>query len=668
MEEDISVRKRGMLYLQQQRFGKKWKKVWTILYKESNCSISRLEYFECKDGMSTLEKPNKKQDSKKVIKLSDCIRVSEVEKMESCPRDCGPFLVETTEKLFVFAAEHAELDDWTQKLCETAFPPMNRAERGAGPRRGSLPKVQADTEGVSMDNNSLYADREIAAMKDFKVCARRSEVAEKCGLKGQYLMRTDYESLLLKDPRTGEVLFRWPYRFLRRFGRDRVTFSFEAGRRCESGEGNFEFETKQGNEIFKAVEAAINLQRPTMPRRQASGGATPAISTTHTTTTMDKETTVAPPPSPGGDHRTYHTVNNNHPSGQPCTTTTTSNTSSTNSRLGRSPPEAAPRSRLDAPPSAATDKLLTGVKSLNLDCHGRPMPRKNQVKNFRSCPLAKSAEEQTYSQITMASLDLGMMGGGGDVGGGGGAGAGAAQPAPRQTPRPHSADVPIVEDPDSDYSLPFDTIAKNVMADILATDPKTVASAASIPSSVLDDMADDPLYDSIDEMAISNVLRIRADSPRAATRTRTSSFTKAAEHIYDEPEGIAVPAKGPPRPGSGSGSTGSIVEMVLGGSGGSGSDCAPPSLYDDPDEVKGQAWRMMAEVGELSGHEYPYNPNADDYAVPKPPRRAFLSPSPSQSSLSSSSLSLHAQQDCQNTRDSDATTVSPYDNVNMKKK
>uniref|UniRef100_H9GF21 IRS-type PTB domain-containing protein n=1 Tax=Anolis carolinensis TaxID=28377 RepID=H9GF21_ANOCA len=38
-------------------------------------------------------------------------------------------------------------------------------------------------------------------------------------------------------------------------------FSFEAGRRCESGPGNFTFETAQGNEIFRLVEAAIQSQK-----------------------------------------------------------------------------------------------------------------------------------------------------------------------------------------------------------------------------------------------------------------------------------------------------------------------------------------------------------------------------------------------------------------------
>lgn len=47
-----------------------------------------------------------------------------------------------------------------------------------------------------------------------------------------------------------------------------VTFSFEAGRRCESGEGNFEFDTRQGNEIFQAIEAAIEVHARTAGRPQ----------------------------------------------------------------------------------------------------------------------------------------------------------------------------------------------------------------------------------------------------------------------------------------------------------------------------------------------------------------------------------------------------------------
>lgn len=56
-----------------------------------------------------------------MVRLADCIRVSEVE-LDGCPRDTGPFLIETTEKIHLFAADRQQLDDWMHKLCEVAFP------------------------------------------------------------------------------------------------------------------------------------------------------------------------------------------------------------------------------------------------------------------------------------------------------------------------------------------------------------------------------------------------------------------------------------------------------------------------------------------------------------------------------------------------------------------
>lgn len=48
-------------------------------------------------------------------------------------------------------------------------------------------------------------------------------------------------------------------------------FSFEAGRRCDSGPGNFTFETKQGNDIFTLVEQAIQSQKALAEERHLSG-------------------------------------------------------------------------------------------------------------------------------------------------------------------------------------------------------------------------------------------------------------------------------------------------------------------------------------------------------------------------------------------------------------
>uniref|UniRef100_A0A8B9CD89 Docking protein 2 n=1 Tax=Anser brachyrhynchus TaxID=132585 RepID=A0A8B9CD89_9AVES len=108
--------------------------------------------------------------------------------------------------------------------------------------------------------------------KEFEVMVRATESSERCRLWGRFVLRAGEEALELRDLQTREILYSWPYRFLRRFGRDKVTFSFEAGRRCASGEGNFEFETRQGNEIFQVIESAIEAQRGRGPGGEPHGG------------------------------------------------------------------------------------------------------------------------------------------------------------------------------------------------------------------------------------------------------------------------------------------------------------------------------------------------------------------------------------------------------------
>uniref|UniRef100_A0A667Y8N7 Docking protein 2 n=1 Tax=Myripristis murdjan TaxID=586833 RepID=A0A667Y8N7_9TELE len=551
MEEDI--RKQGMVYLQQQRFGKKWKRVWCVLYRESSCSISRLEFFECKET-GTLEKNDKtlrkQQEHKKVIRLADCIRVTEVE-VDGCPRDTGPFLIETTEKIYVFAADRQQLDDWTHKLCEIAFP-MSWAERGG--KRASLHRGNRVDEDEGMEDNSLYSGRE--TVRDFRVCVRRTEASDRCRLKGVCVLRTDTEALLLLQPKSGEVVFSWPYRFLRRFGRDKSTFSFEAGRRCDSGEGSFEFDTKQGNVLFQAVEAAINLQRIAFPHRQTSGGGQDGPETPPAAGTILLSLTL--------------------------------------------PLLLLPlQSRLEPP----VDKALTGVKSLNLDTRGHPAPRKNQVKMISSCPLPHSGSDpdlsaspalnprlspklsananQTYSEITLPG----------------------AAPLPSQEP---------------EYSLPFDTIAKSVISDILKSHQALGLEGAESGA--------DPLYDSIDESQIRAVLQGRAAGASRETYRK-------ADHIYDEPEGCAAPAGQKP--------------SVL------------PSVYDDPTEMKGNAWRIMGTVADPKGHEYPYNPRVDDYAVPKKPQRAF----PPQKITNKEEKEEEREEEEEEEEEEEG---SPYDNVMVK--
>ncbi|XP_059034836.1 docking protein 2 isoform X3 [Mustela lutreola] len=131
-----------------------------------------------------------------------------------------------------------------------------------------------------MEENELYSSTTaVAPRKEFVVTMRPTEASERCRLRGSYTLRAGETALeLWGGHELGSKLYEWPYRFLRRFGRDKVTFSFEAGRRCISGEGNFEFETRQGNEIFSALEEAISAQKNSAhPGPQSQPATVPAV-------------------------------------------------------------------------------------------------------------------------------------------------------------------------------------------------------------------------------------------------------------------------------------------------------------------------------------------------------------------------------------------------------
>ncbi|KAG7330302.1 hypothetical protein KOW79_006524 [Hemibagrus wyckioides] len=258
--------KEGQLYVQHQKFGKKWKKNWFVLYPASQNGIARLEFYDC--ASSGPEKPSTKRLDKKIIRLSECISILPA-LTESCPKEnMSAFYVETNDKTHVFAAEKQVTNEWVEKMCEIAF-------QGGG---GSLSSMDSNgQQDLKMSENLIYYSRE--EVNEFWVSVQRTDASDRCGLLGNYWLKADGESLILKDPKTKKNLLVWPHKLLRRYGRDRAMFSFEAGRRCESGPGNFTFDTKQGNEIFQIVESAIREQKAQAEEQQSTSfdGDCPAL-------------------------------------------------------------------------------------------------------------------------------------------------------------------------------------------------------------------------------------------------------------------------------------------------------------------------------------------------------------------------------------------------------
>ncbi|KAM3831686.1 docking protein 1 [Vipera latastei] len=239
---------------------KRWKKSWFVLYPASPHRVARLEFFDCKEGAAPADRINTKRLDKKIVRLADCVSVAPA--LDCTPKEgFAAFCLETSSRTYVFAAEPQEAADWVEKLCEAAF----LTNPGKMTPSGTEAVGERDLE---MATNSIYCSRE--KVNEFWVTVQKTEAAERCKLQGRYVLKASWNELVLREAHSSLPLYTWPYRLLRRYGRDKVMFSFEAGRRCESGPGNFTFETKQGNEIFHMVEAAIQAQKAQVEEHRQS--------------------------------------------------------------------------------------------------------------------------------------------------------------------------------------------------------------------------------------------------------------------------------------------------------------------------------------------------------------------------------------------------------------
>ncbi|NWH78443.1 DOK3 protein, partial [Piaya cayana] len=241
--------KDGILYVQHCKFGKRsWRKIRAQLFAASPSGVARMEKFDVRDDGTALEKNSMRRCARRVIRLSDCVSVGPVS-TESCPKATSAFYLNTTEKSYVLAAE--QRDEWITQLCQLAFQGAKEAAHGSARTQPS--------PIVPMEENSLYSSWQ--DLTEFPVSVVQTDAAARCGLHGHYLLSALPQSLTLKDPQSRQPLLTWPYPFLRKFGQDQTIFSFEAGRRSDSGEGTFTFSTPRAPELYRAVGAAIACQQ-----------------------------------------------------------------------------------------------------------------------------------------------------------------------------------------------------------------------------------------------------------------------------------------------------------------------------------------------------------------------------------------------------------------------
>lgn len=204
---------------------------YCMLFKASQYGIERLELCES-------EYDNKNAT---IVTLENCVKITN----EPAPANLIT-IVTKTGQLVLNVIDEEELKKWTRALQKVAF-----KEKIQSVKRASV--IETD--------NELYYSSYDEGVFDVKLIA--DETLKKCKIEPKkYVLELTQTEMQLRDYKNRDyVVSKWPYRFIRKYGYRDGKFTFEAGRKCETGEGMFKFDHGNPQEIFRCMSARMKTMK-----------------------------------------------------------------------------------------------------------------------------------------------------------------------------------------------------------------------------------------------------------------------------------------------------------------------------------------------------------------------------------------------------------------------
>ncbi|XP_013098824.1 uncharacterized protein LOC106081430 [Stomoxys calcitrans] len=201
---------------------------YCLLFKSSRYGIERLEICESKEDKNP-----------KIVTLENCVKITQ----EPSPANliC---IVKKTATLTLNAVNEDSLKEWVNALQNVAFP------------NNKIQNISAIEE-----DNDLYCSSYGDGL--FIVSLVPSEASVRCSIEPKcYILQLTATELQLKSTNGSKnVISNWPYRFIRKYGYRDGKFTFEAGRKCSTGEGVFVLDHSNPQDVFRCMSSKMKCMK-----------------------------------------------------------------------------------------------------------------------------------------------------------------------------------------------------------------------------------------------------------------------------------------------------------------------------------------------------------------------------------------------------------------------
>ncbi|CAO1417737.1 unnamed protein product [Diamesa hyperborea] len=205
------------------------KKKYVMLFNKSSQGIERMEIGE-----------NESDKNPRIITLENCIKVSS----EQSPALLINIITKTGQIVFTVTND-SELSLWTKSLQIVAF----------------NDKMNASKRNSIVEYNDLYCTSFSEGKFTVTLLATDITVKNKMNAKIYTLELTSTEIQLKSYEDDSVMVAKWPYRYIRKYGYRDGKFTFEAGRKCETGEGTFKIDHTNPQEIFRCMSAKMKSMK-----------------------------------------------------------------------------------------------------------------------------------------------------------------------------------------------------------------------------------------------------------------------------------------------------------------------------------------------------------------------------------------------------------------------